>query len=62
LACEGYNRVDFRLDADLNPYILEVNANPDIAADAGFAAALDAAGIPYREFVRMLLMHAVRRA
>jgi D-alanine-D-alanine ligase len=62
LACEGYCRVDFRLDAQLNPYILEVNANPDISADAGLAAALDADGIPYQTFIQMLLSHALKRA
>jgi D-alanine-D-alanine ligase len=35
----GYARVDFRVDAAGNPYILEINANPCLAADAGFCAA-----------------------
>ena len=51
VGCSGYARVDFRLDARGRPMILEVNANPDIADDAGFAAALEAAGIPFEEFV-----------
>ncbi|MFV0442348.1 MAG: D-alanine--D-alanine ligase [Planctomycetaceae bacterium] len=41
----GYARVDFRVDADGRPWILEVNANPCLAPDAGFVAALDRAGI-----------------
>lgn len=58
--CRGYARVDFRLGANGELHILEVNANPDIAADAGFAAALQAAGIAYPEFVQALLVDALR--
>lgn len=35
----GYARVDFRVDASGRPWILEANANPCLAEDAGFAAA-----------------------
>jgi D-alanine-D-alanine ligase len=41
----GYARVDFRADDAGQPWILEINANPCLAPDAGFAAALDRAGI-----------------
>jgi D-alanine-D-alanine ligase-like ATP-grasp enzyme/ribosomal protein S18 acetylase RimI-like enzyme len=43
----GYARVDFRVDADGRPWILEVNANPCLAPDSGFAAMLAQAGIDY---------------
>jgi D-alanine-D-alanine ligase len=62
LWCVGYCRVDFRLDKANRPYVLEVNANPDISPDAGFAAALDAAGISYPAFVKLEIDNAVRRA
>ncbi|MFC1766265.1 GNAT family N-acetyltransferase, partial [Planctomycetota bacterium] len=61
LGCDDYCRVDLRLDTDLHPYILEVNANPDISPDAGFAAALAAADIPYHDFVRLALDNAHQR-
>ncbi len=51
----GYARVDFRVDEKGNPRILEVNANPCISPDAGFAAALEQAKIPFTEAVRRIL-------
>ena len=60
--CFGYCRVDFRLGKAGNPYVLEVNANPDISPDAGFAAALNAAGIPYEAFVKLTIENAAARA
>jgi D-alanine-D-alanine ligase-like ATP-grasp enzyme/ribosomal protein S18 acetylase RimI-like enzyme len=51
----GYARVDFRLDAAGRPWILEVNANPCIAPDSGFAAMLAQAGIPYPAAVERIV-------
>ncbi len=50
----GYARVDFRVDEAGNPWILEINANPCLSPDAGFAAALDRAGISFTEAVRRI--------
>jgi D-alanine-D-alanine ligase len=50
----GYGRVDMRLDADGHPWILEVNANPDIAPDAGLARMSRIAGIDYATLVRTI--------
>ncbi len=47
----GYVRVDFRVDEAGNPWVLELNTNPCLSPDAGFAAALERAGIPYRDAV-----------
>jgi D-alanine-D-alanine ligase len=51
----GYNRVDFRVDHARQPLILEINTNPCISPDAGYAAALERAGISYAEAIRRLL-------
>ena len=56
----GYARVDFRVDAAGQPWILEVNANPCLSPDAGFAAALAQAEIPYAHAVGRILADARR--
>lgn len=43
----GYARVDFRVDADGKPWVLELNANPCLSPDAGFMAACDRAGFGF---------------
>jgi D-alanine-D-alanine ligase len=57
----GYGRVDMRLDADGRPWILEVNANPDIAPDAGLARMARVAGIEYATLVRTICELAIQR-
>jgi D-alanine-D-alanine ligase len=50
----GYGRVDMRIDRTGQPWILEVNANPDIAPDAGLARMAAVAGIEYPALVRTM--------
>lgn len=50
----GYGRVDMRLDENGHPWVLEVNANPDIAPDAGLARMARVAGIEYATLVRTI--------
>jgi D-alanine-D-alanine ligase len=59
--CQDYARIDFRMDAEGRIAILEVNPNPDISPEGGFAAGLKAAGIPYRQFVKTLIRNASGR-
>jgi len=59
IGCSGYARVDFRMDSEENTYVIEVNPNPDISPDAGFAAALEKNEINYESFVAVLYDNAL---
>ncbi|MBW3539892.1 MAG: D-alanine--D-alanine ligase [Planctomycetes bacterium] len=56
----GYARVDFRVDSRGLPWILEVNTNPCLTPDAGFAAAVEYAGIGYDRAIGRILEEALR--
>ncbi|MBV8977197.1 MAG: ATP-grasp domain-containing protein [Alphaproteobacteria bacterium] len=56
----GYARVDFRVDADGKPWVLEINPNCCISTDAGFAAAGEQAGIPYDELIERVTLAALK--
>ncbi len=58
----GYGRVDMRIDAGGQPWILEVNANPDIAPDAGLARMARVAGIEYPALIRNICELALARS
>lgn len=62
LGLAGYARVDFRVGADNASWIIDVNVNPCITPDAGFAATLTRAGISYEAAVAHILQAALRRA
>jgi len=56
----GYARVDFRVDREGRPWILEVNANPCLSTDAGFLAATLQEGLTSAE-VLMRIIGDIRR-
>ncbi len=51
----GYARVDFRVDREGRPWILEVNANPCLSPDAGFSAATLRAGLALPEVLQRII-------
>jgi D-alanine-D-alanine ligase len=55
---KGYARVDFRVDMEDRPYVLEINANPCISPDAGFFAACSKAGLTFTEVVKRIIYDA----
>ncbi|HEY4125829.1 MAG TPA: hypothetical protein VGM36_14510 [Rhizomicrobium sp.] len=56
----GYARVDFRVDANGNPTILELNPNPCIEPDAGFGVAAREVGYDYRKLIDRIVQAALR--
>jgi D-alanine-D-alanine ligase len=50
----GYGRVDMRVRGD-RVYVIEVNPNPSIAADAGLARQAHAAGLDYAHMILKIL-------
>ncbi|MEY4565892.1 MAG: hypothetical protein RLY14_862 [Planctomycetota bacterium] len=51
----GYARVDFRVDKNNNPFILEFNANPCITSYGGFMAAAEQAGLSYNAAIARII-------
>ncbi len=60
LSLRGYGRVDMRLDSGSGePYVIDVNPNPDISPDAGFALAAARAGYAHADVVERILASAL---
>jgi len=55
LMLRDYGRVDMRIDDREQIHVLEVNANPCLSPDAGFAAAIQQAGMSYIDMVKELV-------
>jgi D-alanine-D-alanine ligase len=61
LECRDYARVDMRVDRTGNPYILEVNPNPDLAVDGAFETCAKASGLSYPQTLRAIVDAALSR-
>jgi D-alanine-D-alanine ligase len=59
--CRDYGRVDIRLDQSGRPFVIEVNANPDLSPKAGFMRSFIAAGRTYQDFLGNVLKWAAER-
>jgi len=55
LGLSGYARIDMRMDADGQLYVLEANPNPQIAEDEDFADSAKETGYDYKELLQELL-------
>jgi D-alanine-D-alanine ligase len=56
----GYARVDFRVDNNGKPWVLEINSNPCLSPDAGFAAALQQTKFKYHEAIGFIIDNAIK--
>lgn len=61
MGCRDYARVDMRLDKNNNLYVIEVNPNPDISDDAGFARSARAYGYSFDEIINKIVEYALER-
>ncbi|MCL6493768.1 MAG: D-alanine--D-alanine ligase, partial [Ignavibacterium sp.] len=61
MSCRDYARVDVRLSKENIPYVIEVNPNPDVSSDSGFARAAAANGIDYSGLLETITNLALNR-
>lgn len=59
--CRDYARVDLRLNKKNIPYVIEVNPNPDISTDSGFARAAAADEISHEKLLSTIAGLALER-
>ena len=61
LECHDYVRLDWRLDSEGNPKLLEVNPNPGWCWDGHLNEMANFDGLSYNELLRMILRSAELR-
>ena len=61
LGCRDYGRVDLRLSAEGEPYVIDINPNCDLHPQAGYARAAAAAGMDYAALGSRLVDVALER-
>lgn len=61
LHIDGYVRFDLRLTPTGDVFIIEANANPELARGEDFAASAEKDGIPYEDLTEKILQHALQR-
>jgi len=60
--CRGYARVDLRMNARGELYVMELNPNPDITPGNGTARHAEATGMTYTEFIARVIQLAIERS
>jgi len=55
LELSGYARIDLRMDANNNPYVIEANANPQLAEEEDFAQSAKRAKLRYPELLERIM-------
>jgi D-alanine-D-alanine ligase len=57
----GYARIDFRVDAENRPWVLEINTNPCLSPDGGFHAAAERVHLPFTRMVERIVNDCLSR-
>lgn len=61
LSCRDYNRADFRIDEEGNPYFLELNPAPGVSEDDSFTLCCSCHGLDPAWVLEQVVFHAVER-
>ena len=61
LECKDFARIDFRVDAEGQPWFLEINPLPTFAPDGTFAIIAELAGQSYEAFLADVLKRGLKR-
>ncbi|MGB9179167.1 MAG: ATP-grasp domain-containing protein [Pyrinomonadaceae bacterium] len=61
LGCRDIARIDFRLDAEGQPYFLECNPLPGLNPESGDIVILSRSELPYEKLVQSILLNAAQR-
>ncbi len=59
--CQDFGRVDFRVDEQGNPYVLEINPLPCLATNDVFFFTAKALGVGYEEMINKILEFGLKR-
>lgn len=59
--CRDFGRVDFRVDHDGNPYVLEINPLPSLSTEDIFVTVAKVMGMSYEEMIGKILNSALKR-
>jgi len=57
---KGYARIDFRVDKNGTPLVMEINTNPCLSPDGGFAWCVEEAGIFFKDAVSRIIDDSLR--
>lgn len=55
LDLSGFARIDFRIDRDGRPFVIEANCNPDLTPIEDFAESAKAAGVDYPQLLQRII-------
>jgi len=59
--CRDFGRVDFRVDSEGNPFVLEINPLPSLSTEDVFKLVAETIGITYEQIIGRILESAIKR-